>query len=435
MQAKLTVTGGKANKSQLSLAVPVIVGRSRAAGLTIAHAMVSRQHCEIFEAGGTLRIRDLGSTNGTYVGGNKVEEAVLRPHDQFTIGPLTFEIDYEFVADSTIVEEGFTDHVGASHAALLSPEAYSFENESPPVVSPSPDSIAETAEPSDSLSEAYAKFAEPSAVAGPAPEGFDFLTAPAEPLGPLVPADSPEEGFEFLERLGAPPELSPADSADVGLAFPGPSVESSVGESEMEPPVEDFESAESAEEFVPAYEGEPPAEYPGAVAPLRDADPVVMMPAEPSAEFAESGPEVPATEFPGIAPPDGHVPDFLAWSERPTASSAAPGVGSTHGAESIPPSEFDLPRDDVPVALPAVPIVPPRGDSDFTSEQVPIWGDFSGSEADGQELSALDSDPNPRETSTGDTQTTPVVPAAPSGKRKTKAGWWFFGRGKADRQP
>jgi len=52
MDAKLIVVGGKANKSEIKLQLPTIIGRSRDADLTMAHPMVSRQHCEIYEEGG-----------------------------------------------------------------------------------------------------------------------------------------------------------------------------------------------------------------------------------------------------------------------------------------------------------------------------------------------------------------------------------------------
>ena len=37
MQARLIVTGGKTNKREVSLTVPIVVGRSREAGLTVDH--------------------------------------------------------------------------------------------------------------------------------------------------------------------------------------------------------------------------------------------------------------------------------------------------------------------------------------------------------------------------------------------------------------
>jgi predicted component of type VI protein secretion system len=94
MHAKLVVVGGKANKSQVSLKLPSVLGRSREADLTITHPMISRRHCEIFEVGGVLRIRDLGSLNGTFVRQKQIREAELQPNDEFTIGPLTFRVEY-----------------------------------------------------------------------------------------------------------------------------------------------------------------------------------------------------------------------------------------------------------------------------------------------------------------------------------------------------
>jgi len=37
-----------------------------------------------------LKIRDLGSRNGTYVNGKRVEETVIKAGDQMKVGPLTF---------------------------------------------------------------------------------------------------------------------------------------------------------------------------------------------------------------------------------------------------------------------------------------------------------------------------------------------------------
>jgi len=104
MEAKLIVVGGKASKNHVALRPPVTIGRSREAGLTIAHPMVSRQHCEIFEADGMLRIRDLGSLNGTFIGARQIIEAPLRPNDEFTVGPLTFRVFYECAGDVTAAE-------------------------------------------------------------------------------------------------------------------------------------------------------------------------------------------------------------------------------------------------------------------------------------------------------------------------------------------
>ncbi|NUQ61763.1 MAG: FHA domain-containing protein [Pirellulales bacterium] len=94
MQAKLFVVGGKASKNEVTLKLPSVIGRSREADLTVAHPMVSRRHCEIFESEGVLKIRDLGSLNGTFVRRKQIQETELHPNEEFTIGPLTFRIEY-----------------------------------------------------------------------------------------------------------------------------------------------------------------------------------------------------------------------------------------------------------------------------------------------------------------------------------------------------
>ena len=99
MDAKLIVVGGKASKGTVSLKLPTVIGRSRQAGLTVAHPMISRQHAEVYEVAGLLMIRDLGSLNGTVIDGRRIKEAPLPPDAEFTIGPLTFQAKYEYKGD------------------------------------------------------------------------------------------------------------------------------------------------------------------------------------------------------------------------------------------------------------------------------------------------------------------------------------------------
>jgi len=99
MDAKLIVVGGKASKGTISLKLPTVIGRSRQAGLTVAHPMVSRKHAELSETAGLLMIRDMGSLNGTVIEGRRIKEAPLPPDAEFTIGPLTFRAKYEYKGD------------------------------------------------------------------------------------------------------------------------------------------------------------------------------------------------------------------------------------------------------------------------------------------------------------------------------------------------
>ena len=98
MHAKLIVVGGDIGVAEIPLRLPAIVGRSRDATLTLPHPLVSRQHCEIFEANGRLMVRDLGSRNGTYVANERITEAVLPSGELLTIGAVTFRAVYENLA-------------------------------------------------------------------------------------------------------------------------------------------------------------------------------------------------------------------------------------------------------------------------------------------------------------------------------------------------
>jgi pSer/pThr/pTyr-binding forkhead associated (FHA) protein len=54
---------------------------------------VSRQHCQLFVGLNEVRIRDLGSRNGTLVNGERVVgERPLSEGDQVQVGPLVFQI-------------------------------------------------------------------------------------------------------------------------------------------------------------------------------------------------------------------------------------------------------------------------------------------------------------------------------------------------------
>jgi predicted component of type VI protein secretion system len=96
MEVKLVVVGGAtAQASEFAIKLPTVIGRSRTADLPLANPLVSRRHCEIFEANGQLMVRDLGSLNGTFVGKTRVtDEAAVAPGSVLTIGAIVLRADY-----------------------------------------------------------------------------------------------------------------------------------------------------------------------------------------------------------------------------------------------------------------------------------------------------------------------------------------------------
>lgn len=63
-----------------------LVGRHPDSHVFLDDVTVSRRHAEIVRRGTELFIRDLGSLNGTYVNGDRVEERVLHTGDELQIG-------------------------------------------------------------------------------------------------------------------------------------------------------------------------------------------------------------------------------------------------------------------------------------------------------------------------------------------------------------
>ena len=63
-----------------------VIGRSSACQLVLADDTVSRRHAELRIENGCWLLRDLGSSNGTWVNGRRVVEAEVRPGDLIHLG-------------------------------------------------------------------------------------------------------------------------------------------------------------------------------------------------------------------------------------------------------------------------------------------------------------------------------------------------------------
>ena len=85
----------KKNGSQKVFPLPssiTVIGRRHDCDLRIPLMPVSRRHCQLSLNNETLNIRDLGSRNGTYLNGKRVDKATVQPGDYIKIGPLTFAL-------------------------------------------------------------------------------------------------------------------------------------------------------------------------------------------------------------------------------------------------------------------------------------------------------------------------------------------------------
>lgn len=72
------------------------LGRATGADFIVEAPLVSRVHCRLTALpSGELEVRDLESTNGTFVNGQRVEEARLIAGDRLQVGRLEFVAERE----------------------------------------------------------------------------------------------------------------------------------------------------------------------------------------------------------------------------------------------------------------------------------------------------------------------------------------------------
>lgn len=81
--------GGTAVRIPLT-GLPFRLGRSKVCQFVILSHEVSKEHAEILCAGNEYRIRDLRSTNGTFVNGSRITEAPLLNNACIELGEETF---------------------------------------------------------------------------------------------------------------------------------------------------------------------------------------------------------------------------------------------------------------------------------------------------------------------------------------------------------
>ena len=72
---------------------PVVVGRDPGAQIVVADPEVSMAHCELRAVTDGILVRDLGSTNGTFVGAFRVREGVVRTPTAVTVGRTAIVVE------------------------------------------------------------------------------------------------------------------------------------------------------------------------------------------------------------------------------------------------------------------------------------------------------------------------------------------------------
>jgi pSer/pThr/pTyr-binding forkhead associated (FHA) protein len=83
------------------------LGRNPTNDFRVADASISSFHCELnLNPDNTLNVRDLASTNGTFIDGNQVSEGKLRPGQTLRLGTVEFALEKATVAEPEPVLAG-----------------------------------------------------------------------------------------------------------------------------------------------------------------------------------------------------------------------------------------------------------------------------------------------------------------------------------------
>ena len=95
---------------------PISIGKGRLSDLRLTDAMVSRRHAEIRLTRNGYLLVDLGSKNGTYVDGTRVEQAYLKPGAVFRVGEtsIDFQPRDRRLQVSALTDNRFGQMVGQS---------------------------------------------------------------------------------------------------------------------------------------------------------------------------------------------------------------------------------------------------------------------------------------------------------------------------------
>jgi len=88
---------------------PLVIGRDSGAQIVVDDAEVSATHCELRAVDQGILVRDLTSTNGTFIGSTRVREAIVTMPTEITVGATHLRIE---PATKQRVDVGFADHFG-----------------------------------------------------------------------------------------------------------------------------------------------------------------------------------------------------------------------------------------------------------------------------------------------------------------------------------
>jgi pSer/pThr/pTyr-binding forkhead associated (FHA) protein len=102
-------TGG----APITLKNPItLIGRSsKLCDLVVDHTSVSKMHCLLVKTDGLIYMRDLGSTNGTRVNGQRVVRGALLPGDKLAFSSISYKVHLGPDPAASVAADGATEMI------------------------------------------------------------------------------------------------------------------------------------------------------------------------------------------------------------------------------------------------------------------------------------------------------------------------------------
>jgi len=97
MYVELIVNNKRSSVRRLVIREFALIGRNEKCDIRVISSEISREHCRLEVDQAELTLIDLGSTNGTFVDGVRVEahqEISVNPQSRIQIGPATFLVNF-----------------------------------------------------------------------------------------------------------------------------------------------------------------------------------------------------------------------------------------------------------------------------------------------------------------------------------------------------